>query len=141
MSLCPNADLACCTASDGVHFRPVDKGSAALLMTWSLESSGDLLALVFLRKAGERKLKNSFSIENSFSIPFPDVSEALMDLKPFLSIRGDGSLYLLHSCYGTSQIVIGHIVRSKSPKLEIAELQFAGQQGLVVFQTTDDVLP
>lgn len=57
--------------------------------------------VVFLRKAGERKLKNSFSIENSFSIPFPDVAEALMDLKLFLSIRGDGSLYLLHSCNET----------------------------------------
>lgn len=85
---------------------------------------------ILLRIAGERKLKNSFSIENSFSIPFPDVAEALMDLKPFLSIRGDGSFYLLHSFYGTSQIVIGHVIRSKSPKLETPGLQFAGLQGL-----------
>ncbi len=38
MSLCLRADVACCTASDGVHFRPVNRSGTALLMVWSLES-------------------------------------------------------------------------------------------------------
>ena len=38
MLLCIRADVACCTTSDDVHFRPVNRGGAALLMVWSLES-------------------------------------------------------------------------------------------------------
>ena len=38
MSLCLRAAVACRTASDGVHFRPVDRGGAVDLMVWSLES-------------------------------------------------------------------------------------------------------
>lgn len=42
MSLSFRADVACCTASDGVHFRPVTRGGAAALMVLCLESFSQL---------------------------------------------------------------------------------------------------
>lgn len=47
-SLCPRADVACCTASHGVHFCPVRRGGTALLMVWSLESFSVITSLTHI---------------------------------------------------------------------------------------------
>lgn len=91
MSLCLGADVAWCTASDGVHFRPVDRGSAAFFWWPDLWSPSNHLesyfgALVFLHQTDERKFKDSFSIE-------ADVAAALRHTRPFLSGCGDGWRY------------------------------------------------
>lgn len=83
MSLCLRADVACCTALDGVHFRPVIRGGAALLMVWSLEYFKVIwsltLALVLFGEARDRQFKDPFAIE-------ADVSQTAWDAKPFLHV-------------------------------------------------------
>lgn len=46
-SLCLRAAVACCTASDGVHFPPIDRSGAALLMVLFLESFKVIWNLAF----------------------------------------------------------------------------------------------
>ncbi len=93
MSLCLRADVACCTASDGVHFRPVNRSGTALLMIWSLESFKVIWSLTLEHLySSVRQFKDPFAVE-------ADVSQTAWDTEPFLQVWSHGSLHLLHSCY------------------------------------------
>lgn len=62
MSWCLRADLACSTASDGVHFRPVSTGGAALLTVWSFESCS---VICILTETCDGQLQDPFAVESS----------------------------------------------------------------------------